>query len=93
MEDFRKRAPNGKRWCYNCKHYYTDTFCGYNASNCYIYGSLDCDQKERHPDRTADTCKDYTTECDDYNKQHNQPKEYDVNLEFQKVDLSWLNNI
>ena len=24
-----------------------------------IHGSLDCDQKERHPDTTADTCKDY----------------------------------
>lgn len=31
MEDFRKRAPKGKRWCYDCIHYYTDSFCGYNA--------------------------------------------------------------
>ena len=96
MEDFRKRAPKGKRWCYDCIHYYTDGFCGYNASNCYIYGSLDCDQKERHPDRTADTCKDYTTERNDYNKQHSQPKKYnadDADLEFQNIDLSWLDNI
>lgn len=59
MKDYRKQAANGKRWCYDCKHYYKDTFCGYSASNCYIYGSLDCDQRERHPDKTADTCKDY----------------------------------
>ena len=45
--------------CYNCEHYYEDWFCGYAASNCHIYGSLDCDQKERHPDRTANVCKDY----------------------------------
>lgn len=59
MEDYRKQAANGKKWCYDCTHYYTDTFCGYSASNCRIYGSLDCDQRVRHPDRTADTCKDY----------------------------------
>ena len=50
---------NKKRKCYDCKHFYQAYFCGYNASNCYIYGSLDCDQKERHPDETAETCKDY----------------------------------
>ena len=33
------------RRCYWCKHYYTDGFCGYNSSNCWIYGSLDADQK------------------------------------------------
>ena len=59
MEDYRKQAENGKKWCYDCKHYYRDGFCGYMASNCCIYGSLDCDQRERHPDTTADTCKDY----------------------------------
>lgn len=58
-EDYRKQAANGKRWCYDCKHYYEDRFGGYDASKCQIYGSLDCDQKKYHPDRTADTCKDY----------------------------------
>lgn len=48
------------RRCYWCKHYYTDGFCGYNSSNCWIYGSLDVDQKERHPDKTAQTCPDFT---------------------------------
>ena len=48
------------RRCYWCKHYYTDMFCGYNSSNCWIYGSLDMDQKERHPDKTAQTCPDFT---------------------------------
>lgn len=98
MEDFRKRAPKGKRWCYDCGHYYKEgCFGGYSACMCRIYGSLDCDQKERHPDRTADTCKDYTTERIDYNERYNpsksQPQKYDADLEFQKVDLSWLDNI
>ena len=94
MEDFRKRAPKGKRWCYDCIHYYKQgCFGGYSMSMCGIYGSLDCDQKERHPDRTADTCKDYTTERNDYNKQYSQFKKYDADLEFKKVDLSWLDNI
>lgn len=94
MEDFRKRAPKGKRWCYDCAHYYEEgCFGGYYACMCRIHGSLDCDQRERHPDRTADTCKDYTTELIDNEEWHSQPKEYDADLEFQKVDLSWLNNI
>lgn len=48
------------RKCSNCKNFYTDTFCGYNACNCRIYGSLDVDQKERHPDTAAETCKEYS---------------------------------
>lgn len=60
MSDYRKQAENGKKWCYDCKHYYNEGyFCGYNACACKIYGSLDVDQRERHPDITADTCKDY----------------------------------
>lgn len=59
MEDYCKQEANGKKWCYDCKHYYTSTFCGYSASYCYIYGSLDCDQRVRYPDRTADTCESY----------------------------------
>lgn len=60
MEDYRTQAANGKRWCYDCKHYRTSCMCGYEASECDIHGSLDVDQKERHPDKTADTCPDYT---------------------------------
>lgn len=60
MSNYAKQAINGKRWCYDCAHYFTDHMCGYDACNCYIHGSLDVDQKERHPDRTADICKDYT---------------------------------
>lgn len=59
-ENYQEEAKQGKRWCYDCENYYTSTFCGYDASKCKIYGSLDMDQKERHPDRTADTCKDYS---------------------------------
>lgn len=50
---------SNKKWCYDCKNYYTSTFCGYNASYCRVHGSLDMDQKERHPDITANTCEDY----------------------------------
>lgn len=57
--DYKKLAANGKRWCYDCEHYFQPHFCGYNSCNCNIYGSLDQDQRERHPDVTADTCKDY----------------------------------
>lgn len=59
MTNYAERAANGKRWCYDCKHYYSSYFCGYDASECKIHGSLDVDQRERHPDRTADTCKEY----------------------------------
>lgn len=49
----------GKRRCYDCVNFYYDCFCGYNACNCKVYGSLDVDQTERHPDRTAKTCPDF----------------------------------
>lgn len=59
-DNFRKQAANGKKWCYDCKHYYKmGSFGGYSTCECRIYGSLDCDQSKYHPDRTADTCKDY----------------------------------
>lgn len=48
------------KWCYNCKHFYYDCFCGYNSCNCRIYGSLDLDQRERHPAETAMKCPDYS---------------------------------
>lgn len=47
------------KWCQDCKHFYYDCFCGYKSCNCRIYGSLDIDQKERHPAETANTCEDY----------------------------------
>lgn len=45
--------------CRNCKNFYTDNFCGYSACRCKIYGSLDVDQNERHPDTAAKTCPDF----------------------------------
>lgn len=45
--------------CKNCKYYFTETTCGYTSSNCRIYGSLDCDQTERHPDTAATNCSNY----------------------------------
>ena len=57
---YKEQAANGKRWCYDCIHYRQEPyFCGYSACGCEIYGSLDVDQHERHPDRTADTCPKY----------------------------------
>lgn len=51
-----------ERKCYNCKHFYTNTFCGYSQCMCKVYGSLDMDQHERHPDISAKTCKEYKGE-------------------------------
>lgn len=47
------------RKCYNCKNFFTSYFCGYNSSNCKVYGSLDMDQKVRHPDTAAESCDRY----------------------------------
>lgn len=52
-------AAENSRKCYNCKHFFTSYFCGYNSSNCKIYGSLDMDQKVRHPDTAAESCDQY----------------------------------
>lgn len=60
FEELKAEAAQGKKWCYDCKHFYSDKFCGYNACNCKIYGSLDVDQHVRHPDKTADICPDYS---------------------------------
>lgn len=49
-----------ERKCRNCDHFFGSTFCGYTSSNCKIYGSLDMDQHERHPDTEAARCKDFT---------------------------------
>ena len=56
---YRKQAAAGKKWCYDCLHYRTSCFCGYESKGCAIHGSLDMDQTERHPDKTADVCQDY----------------------------------
>lgn len=50
---------NHKKWCYDCINYIKDCFCGYEASNCKIFGSLDCDQDKFHPDVSADKCNEY----------------------------------
>lgn len=55
----RQAAERGKKWCYDCIHYRTSYFCGYESSCCEKFGSLDMDQHERHPDTTADTCPNY----------------------------------
>lgn len=56
---YKEQAESGKKWCYDCEHFYQDCFCSYEACYCRIYGSLDVDQKEKHPDKTANTCSDY----------------------------------
>lgn len=53
------KQDENHKWCTDCKHFYYDCFCDYESNNCHIYGSLDLDQKERHPAETAMTCKDY----------------------------------
>lgn len=49
-----------ERKCRNCENFFQSYFCGYNSSNCKVYGSLDVDQCERHPDTEAARCKDFT---------------------------------
>ena len=48
------------RRCYDCHNFFQSYFCGYNSCNCKIYGSLDVDQHERHPDSAAETCEEFT---------------------------------
>ena len=60
------KQDKNHKWCYNCKHFYYDYFCSYRSCNCYMHGSLDLDQRERHPAETAMTCKDY-----EYNNNNN----------------------
>lgn len=55
----RDNGKQEEKKCFSCEHYREGYFCGYISCNCTIYGSLDCDQKERHPDITAASCKDY----------------------------------
>ena len=44
------------RKCMNCKEYRESYFCGYTSAYCEIFGSLDMDQTERHPDTTGEKC-------------------------------------
>lgn len=55
---WRRKEPERK--CYNCANYFESYFCGYNSHNCKIHGSLDMDQKVRHPDTSAQSCTDYS---------------------------------
>ena len=48
-----------EKLCYDCKHCQGSHFCGWTSYYCKIYGSLDIDQKERHPEETAKTCPNY----------------------------------
>lgn len=42
-----------------CNFYYEGCFGGYRVCMCKVYGSLDVDQRERHPSTAAQTCKMY----------------------------------
>lgn len=50
------------KWCHDCKHFYYTCDFGYRSCNCHIHGSLDIDQRERHPAETAEICEDYVYE-------------------------------
>ena len=46
--------------CWECEHYFTETFCGYEASGCELHGSLDCDvPPEQRVGVRGATCPDY----------------------------------
>lgn len=76
-EELRKEALAGKKWCYDCIHHRSGTMCGYESHECKIYGSLDMDQRERHPDVTADSCPDYKQRDGDrwYDRQQKHDEE------------------
>lgn len=59
-QEAKQKPECAERKCYTCQNFRREFFCGYGACRCDIYGSLDVDQRERHPDRTAATCPDYT---------------------------------
>lgn len=52
------------RTCYSCVNYFSSYFCGYSSSNCKVYGSLDMDQRVRHPDTAAGSCDHYMVRKD-----------------------------
>lgn len=46
--------------CHECCNFYLEgCFGSYSMRMCKIYGSLDCDQNERHPDTAAKSCPNY----------------------------------
>lgn len=53
-----------ERKCRNCDHFRESYFCGYVSSHCEVHGSLDMDQKERHPDTEAARCDDFAPKVD-----------------------------
>ena len=67
-----------QKYCYDCEHCSSSHFCGWTSYMCKIYGSLDIDQQERHPDKTANTCPNY-------NKVRDCSKEFEQsNKEFEE---------
>lgn len=69
------------RTCYNCCNYFEmGSFGGYVTSNCKLFGSLDVDQRERHPTTSAETCKFYDIECEVLTKQTKQIDFRSLNL-------------
>jgi len=58
MKDSLIKTKN-KKYCYFCENYYTVNGGGYSQCYCKKYGSLDVDQQERHPDKTANFCDNY----------------------------------
>lgn len=60
VSETKNAEKEPERKCYNCRNFYRDNFCGYSACCCKVHGSLDVDQRERHPDTAAETCGEYT---------------------------------
>ncbi|MCD8397510.1 MAG: reverse transcriptase/maturase family protein [Lachnospiraceae bacterium] len=52
---------NGWRKCCNCEYFRLDYFYGIQIRECDKYGSLEGDQKARHPDTAAINCDYYKT--------------------------------
>lgn len=50
---------NKKKWCYDCENFFHEHMCGYSSCNCKIYGVIDCNQTEIHPDKFTNKCKYY----------------------------------
>lgn len=62
-EELKKEVEyylKNKKYCQDCKNYFSSYFCGYNQSMCKVYGSLDIDQSLYNPDVTADSCEHYS---------------------------------
>ena len=55
---YRERAENGKKWCYDCIHYIN--WYRWGECECKIHGWMGVGQTAMHPDTSADECKDYS---------------------------------